>query len=101
MVAMATVAGLVTPALQDFCRAHSISRLRVFGSFARGEATPRSDLDLIADFSSPVSLFDIVSIERQLSELLGMRVDLLTEGGISPYIRERIASDIQVLYETR
>jgi uncharacterized protein len=96
---MNTVASLASPALAEYCRTHSISRLRVFGSFARGEATSGSDLDLIADFASPVSLFDIVRIEDQLSELLGMRVDLLTEDGISPYIKPRIANDVQVVYE--
>jgi len=98
---MATVSRLDTPALRNLCKTHGISRLRVFGSVARGEAGPQSDLDLIADFSLPVSLFDLISIERELSELVGLRVDLLTEGAISPYIRERITDDIQVLYEAR
>jgi uncharacterized protein len=90
------------PALfRAFCKSHGISRLRAFGSFARGEATPESDLDLIADFIGPVSLFDIVRIERELSDLVGVQVDLLTEGAISPYIRPRIADDIKVLYEAR
>jgi len=99
MCTMATVTSLDTPALRALCKTHRISRLRVFGSVARGEADPQSDLDLIADFSSPVGLFDIVGIEGELSRLFGMRVDLLTEGAISPYIRERITDDIKVLYE--
>lgn len=98
---MATVTDLFGPPIVDFCRRHGISRLRVFGSLARGEAKPSSDIDLIADFSSPVSLFDIVRIERELSDLLRRRVDLLTEGAISPYIRERVTDDIRVVYEAR
>jgi hypothetical protein len=94
-----TVAELDSPQLRALCKTHAISRLRVFGSYARGEASPSSDIDLIADFSAPASLFDLVRAERDLSELLGMPVDLLTEGAISPYIRERITDDIQVLYE--
>jgi hypothetical protein len=96
---MVTVAALDHEALEAFCQRNGISRLRVFGSFARGEATPQSDLDLIADFPGAVSLFDIVRIESDLSSLLGAKVDLLTEGAISPYIRERIQDDIKVLYE--
>jgi len=96
---MGTVPILSAPAITDFCRRHGISRLRVFGSFARGEAKPSSDIDLIADFLSPVSLFDIVRLEGELSDLIGMRVDLLTEGAISPYIRERVTDDIKVVYE--
>ena len=98
---MALATRLDPEAIQDFCKSNGISRLRAFGSFARGEATPQSDLDLIADFSAPVGLFDIVRIERKLSELLGVQVDLLTEGAISPYIRARIGDDLKVLYEAR
>jgi hypothetical protein len=56
-------------------------------------------MDLIADFSRPKSLLDIVRIEREMSSALGVRVDLLTEGAISPYIRERIVDDLRVIYE--
>jgi predicted nucleotidyltransferase len=83
----------------DVCRRNEVRRLRVFGSYARGEATEASDMDLIADFSGPKSLLDIVRIEREMSSALGVRVDLLTEGAISPYIRERIADDLRVIYE--
>ena len=85
--------------LADVCRRNDVTRLRVFGSYARGEATGTSDVDLIADFSAPKSLLDIVRIEREMSAALGLTVDLLTEGAISPYIRERIADDLQVIYE--
>jgi predicted nucleotidyltransferase len=83
----------------DLCHRNGVRRLRVFGSYARGEATEASDVDLIADFSVPKSLVDIVRIEREMSAVLGLRVDLLTEGAISPYIRERIADDLRVIYE--
>jgi len=83
----------------DVCRRNEVRRLRVFGSYARGEATEASDMDLIADFSGPKSLLDIVRIEREMSSALGVRVNLLTEGAISPYIRERIADDLRVIYE--
>jgi hypothetical protein len=98
---MAIATHLNPSVIAAFCEGHGISRLRLFGSFARGEETSQSDLDLIADFSAPVGLFEVIRIERELSDLLGVRVDLLTEGAISPYIKERIADDIQVLYEAR
>ena len=96
---MALLQAVDMSVLAEICRRHDVARVRVFGSVARGEATPDSDLDLIVDFSAPKSLFDIVRIELELSEALGRKVDLLTEGAISPYIRERIADDIRVLYE--
>lgn len=85
--------------LADICERNQVARLRLFGSYARGEATESSDIDLIADFASPKSLFDIVRIEMEMSDALGRKVDLLTEGAISPYIRERIKDDIRVVYE--
>ena len=85
--------------LASICKRNQVARLRLFGSYARGEATESSDVDLIADFASAKSLFDIVRIEMEMSHALGRKVDLLTEGAISPYIRERITDDIRVVYE--
>jgi len=101
MGSMVAVTTFNHDALRGFCQSHDITRLRVFGSFARGEAAATSDIDLIADFSSPKSLFEIIRIERDLSTLMGRGVDLLTEGAISPYIKDRITDDIQVVYEAR
>lgn len=93
------VLSLDSPMVAEVCRRNGVARLCVFGSYARGDATEASDIDLIADFSRPKSLVDIVRIEREMSTALGLRVDLLTEGAISPYIRERIADDLRVVYE--
>ena len=86
-------------AIVDICVQNDIARLRVFGSFARGEETETSDIDLIADFSRRKSLFDLVRIERELSERLGRRVDLATEGSLHPRLRNRILGEARVLYE--
>ena len=85
--------------LQELCERNHIYRLRLFGSLARGEATEDSDIDLIADFSQRISLMDLVRIEREFSERLGRTVDLLTEGSLSPYLRERIFEESKVVYE--
>jgi uncharacterized protein len=88
-----------TALLAEICRRNDIVRLRVFGSFARGEEGPASDLDLIADFSTRKSLLDLVRIERELSERLGVPVDLLTERALSPYLRDRILGEARVIYD--
>lgn len=85
--------------LGDVCERNDIGRLRVFGSFARDDHSPGSDVDLLADFTKRKSLLDLVRIERELSERLGHDVDLLTEGSLSPYLRERILSEAKVVYE--
>jgi uncharacterized protein len=86
-------------ALAEVCIRNDIARLRLFGSLARGEATDDSDIDLIADFTSRKSLLDLVRIEREFSERLGRKVDLLTERALSPYLRDRILNEAQVVYE--
>ena len=70
----------------------------VFGSMARGEARQESDIDLLVHFSKRKSLLAVVRLERELSEALGRKVDLLTEGALSPYLRERILNEMRVVY---
>ncbi|HXU09596.1 MAG TPA: nucleotidyltransferase family protein [Blastocatellia bacterium] len=95
-----TALSLNTNTLIEICRRNDVSMLGVFGSAARGEATPQSDLDLLVEFSSRKSLLAVVALERQLSVALGRKVDLLTEGAISPYLRSRILRDLKVIYES-
>ena len=73
-------------------------KIEVFGSYARGEEIPESDIDIIVEFSERKSLLDLVRIERELSDALGVKVDLLTEKSISPYLIERIKDDMEVIY---
>lgn len=83
----------------DACKASGTRRVALFGSFARGEAGPDSDVDLLIEFSKPTGFLQLVRLERELSALLGRRVDLLTEAAISPHLRDRILEEQQVLYE--
>jgi len=85
--------------LIDICRRNDVSRIGVFGSVARGQATASSDLDLLVEFRSPKGLLALVSLERQLSDALGVNVDLLTEAALSPYLRDRITHELQIVYE--
>ena len=85
--------------LAELCARNDIVRLRLFGSGARGEETVDSDVDLLADFTTRKSLMDLVRIEREFSERLGRKVDLLTERALSPYLRDRILREATVLYE--
>ena len=85
--------------LIEICRQNDVSKVGVFGSMVRGEATVDSDIDLLVEFSKRKSLLNVVALERQLSAVLGRRVDLLTEAAISPYLRERIKREVQVIYE--
>lgn len=76
---------------------HGARSVRVFGSRARGDATDASDLDLLVEMERGRSLLDLVELEQELEALLGMRVDVLTPGSLSPYIREAVERDAVVL----
>ncbi len=72
---------------------HGARNPRLFGSFVRGEARPTSDIDVLVDMEPGRSLLDLVGLEQDLCDLFGRRVDVVTEGGISPYLRQRILGE--------
>ncbi|MBT9160575.1 MAG: nucleotidyltransferase family protein [Dehalococcoidia bacterium] len=73
-------------------------KIAIFGSHVRGEEKPESDIDVIVEFSGRKSLLELVRIERELSEVLGIKVDLLTEKSISPYLIDTIRKEMEVIY---
>ncbi len=85
--------------LIKICRDNDAAMIGVFGSVARGEDTSTSDIDILVNFSERKSLLDIVKLERELSTEIGKKVDLLTEAALSPYLRDRILSELKVIYE--
>lgn len=78
---------------------HGVKKVAVFGSYARGEEKPQSDIDILVEFSERKSLLELVGIEQEISDKLGMKVDLLTEKSISPYLIGRIKNEMKVIYE--
>lgn len=78
---------------------YRVKKIAIFGSYARGEAKPESDVDILVEFSERKSLLDLVGIEQELSEALGVKADLLTEKSISPYLIDRIKKEMKVIYE--
>ena len=69
---------------------HGARNVRIFGSAARGEAGPESDVDVLVDLEPGRSLLDRVALIQDLEDLLGRKVDVLTEKGLHGCIRERI-----------
>ncbi|OPX27403.1 MAG: hypothetical protein B1H05_00785 [Candidatus Cloacimonas sp. 4484_140] len=74
-------------------------KIGIFGSYAQGTADTSSDIDLLVEFVNIKSLLELVKIERELSELIKMKIDLLTENSISPFLIDRIKAEEQVIYE--
>ena len=77
--------------------ARGMSNVRVFGSFARGTATEKSDVDLLVDAGPDRSMLDVFGLWLDLEELLGRKVDLITEGGIYSRLRDRILEEAKPL----
>jgi hypothetical protein len=76
---------------------HGARNVRVFGSVGRGEADADSDLDLLVEMTEGRSLFDLIALSDELEEVLGVDVDVLTEGSLSPYMRDRILAEAVAL----
>ncbi|MFZ1415066.1 MAG: nucleotidyltransferase family protein [Defluviicoccus sp.] len=72
---------------------HGAHNVRVFGSVARGEADENSDIDLLVAFEAGRSLLDHAGLWLDLQELLGCKVDVVSDGGIKPRIRERVLKE--------
>lgn len=70
-----------------------VQSLSVFGSLARHEAMTDSDVDLLIEFNSAVGLFEYFAVKERLEEALGVRVDLVTSGGLKPRIKEQVLSE--------
>jgi len=66
----------------------------VFGSYARGEQNEKSDLDILIDFETKVDLLELIGLEQELSEMLGVRVDLVTRRSLNSSLKSYIESDL-------
>ena len=77
-------------AILKVAASHGARDARLFGSRIRGTARPDSDVDLLISLEPGRSLLDIVAIKQDLKDLLGCKVDVVTEAAISPYIREQV-----------
>ena len=72
---------------------HGAYNVRIFGSFARGDAGPQSDLDLLISVGPKTTPWFPGGLVADLEQLLGRRVDVLTENGLSPLLRDRVLSE--------
>ena len=82
-----------------FCRRHNIRKLSLFGSVLRDDFGPESDVDVLVEFEpghTPGLRF--FSIQRELSHIIGRRVDLNTESCLSPYFRDQVLREAEAYY---
>ena len=86
--------------LADLCRRYHVRELSVFGSAARGEMRPDSDVDLLVEFQpdARVDLVDHAGLMLELEKLLGCRVDLVSKRALKPLIRDSILEEARPVY---
>ena len=92
---------MMTQQIADYFKTQPVSKAWLFGSFARGEETEKSDVDILIlpDKSQHFSLFTLSGMYEDLKELLGCEVDLITDAGLMPFARESADHDKILIYE--
>ncbi len=86
--------------LAEYCRRNHIRRLAFFGSVLRDDFTPESDVDVLVEFEPGTRVgLRFFGMQRELSEILGHKVDLNTAGDLSPYFRTEVLAEAEVLYD--
>lgn len=85
---------ILTEHLGELRREYGVSHLSLFGSVARDEAAPGSDVDILVEFSRPTGLFGLFRLQDRLTAILGCPVDLGTTDGLKPRIRENVRREL-------
>jgi predicted nucleotidyltransferase len=85
------------PKIEEIGRRFGVSQIRVFGSVARGTATEKSDIDLLVHVEPRRSLLDIIGFEQEVAELLGVKVDVVTERALHHLLEDSIRRDARSL----
>lgn len=83
--------------IEHLAKLHGARNIRVFGSVARAEDTSDSDIDFLIDMEESRSLFDLIGFKQDIEAMFDRPADVLTERGISPYLRERILDEAVTL----
>ena len=82
-------------------RRNGVEFAGIFGSYARGEAKGDSDVDVLVRFSIPKSLTEVIGLERELSSAVRIKVEIITQKSLHPYIAKNALNDLKVIYGER
>jgi hypothetical protein len=89
-----TILTRLRQALPSLERRYPIRFLGLFGSVARGDAGPSSDVDVLVEFSAPVSLTTFLSLETELAAIAGRKVDLISRQALKPFMQQHVMRDL-------
>ena len=96
-LALPEIAAVLQSRLPELRQTYGVITLGIFGSYAAGQVGPGSDLDLLVEFDRAPTLFQFVRLERQLSQMLGVKVDLVMKSALKPEIGQRILRQVTPL----
>jgi len=87
--------------IAEYFKTQPVLKAWIFGSFARGEEKPWSDMDILVQYdrTQPIGLLKIAGMQLDLEDLLGLEVDLVEEGALRPWAVESVNNDKQLIYE--
>lgn len=88
------ILGVLKENLDHLVTQFHVKTIGLFGSYAREEASEISDVDILVEFSKPITLFEFVNLEDFLSGIIGRKVDLVTKTGLKPLIKPRVLEDV-------
>ena len=91
---VADIEKIIEEKREELFRGYKIKNIGIFGSYAKNSAKERSDIDLIVEFEEPVSLLGVIKAENYLTELLGIRVDLVPKDDIRKELKETILKEV-------
>lgn len=72
---------------------YNIKSISIFGSYAKGKQKPTSDIDILVEFEKPISLLKFIELENYLSNILGIKVDLVVKKALKPHIKEYVLKE--------
>lgn len=90
-----------TDELKKICNKQKITYLGIFGSQARGDATSKSDIDVLVDFQDTKSYFELANIQDELENVFGKKVDLVMKTNMKESLKQYILKDLVTVYEQR
>ncbi|MDO8497884.1 MAG: nucleotidyltransferase family protein [bacterium] len=90
-----------TDELKIICNKQKITYLGIFGSQSRGDATSKSDIDLLVDFQDTKSYFELAHIQDELENVFGKKVDLVMKTNMKESLKPYILKDLVTVYEQR
>lgn len=91
------MAALPVDEILQIAQKHGVRNVRVFGSRARGDETPQSDLDLLVDYGKEMSLLDVIAFEQELEEVIGIRVETFSERSLHRLIKDHVLAEAKPL----